>query len=162
MRSRWTRLFIQCFSHFDFSSNRIDQNFRWRTARIRFAFDDDDLPDAQLLAIFFPGAREQHQLNVALNILDGDEAHGLVGLGHIWAHVGDQPRNTNLFLVLRFVQLSREMRDDLCQRGLIRRERMIGNVKTDEFTFPIELFALIHVIDIGQCNGFRDTGHRAE
>ena len=54
------------------------------------------------------------------------------------------------------------MRDDLCECLLIWRERMIGNIKTDQLTFPIELFAFIHVVDIGQRDGFRDASDRAE
>ena len=72
---------MQRFEDFDLGPNRIHQNFRRRTASIHFAFDDDDLPDGHLLAVFVPGLGEEHEIDVALNIFDVGETHRLAGLG---------------------------------------------------------------------------------
>ena len=91
----------------DLRPNLIHQNLRRRIAGIHFAFDDNDLPDGQLVARFLPGLREEHKLDIALNIFDGDKAHRLVGLGRVRTDRGDETRHAHLFFVLRLAQADR-------------------------------------------------------
>jgi hypothetical protein len=88
-----------------------------RVALIHFAFDDDDLPDGELLAEFFPGLGEEHEFDVALNVFDGDEAHGLAGFGGVRAHDGDETRHADFFFVAGFGELTRKIADDLRECG---------------------------------------------
>ena len=87
---------------FDLRLDLIHKDFGGRVGVIHFAFDDDDLPDNHFVAELCPGLREHHKFDVALNIFDGDEAHGFACLGGVRADNGDEPRNADFFFVRGF------------------------------------------------------------
>ncbi len=87
----WALLVKSLFSRhgqLDLGADRIHQDFGRSIARVDFAFHDDDLTDGQFFAVLFPGAREKHQLDIALDVFDGGKPHRLAGLGHIRADDG--------------------------------------------------------------------------
>ena len=111
---------------------------------------------------FLPRFREKHEFNISLNIFERHKAHRLIGLRRIWTYRGDETCYPYLFFMLRFVKLARELTDNLCKGLLIGREWMIGDIKADEFTFPIQHLTLIHIADIRELDILQNAGDLTE
>ena len=109
-----------------------------------------------------PGFGEEHEFDTALDIFDGDEAHRLAGFGGVGTDDFDTARHADFFLVASFTQLRRKITDEFGQHFLVGRERVVGEVHADEFALPVEGFAAIHVLDIGQADVFDHARARAE
>src|SRR5688572_18389957 len=109
-----------------------------------------------------PCAREEDELDVSLNILERNKTHWLIGLGHVRTHSRDQTRDAYLLFVLCLTKLTREVADDLRKDLLVRCERMVRDVKADEFALPIQHLAFIYVVDIGEADLIHNACRRAE
>ena len=146
----------------EFRLDAVRQDLGRIAVGVHFSLDDDDLPDHQHLRVLLPGTGKQDQVDHALNIFDGHEAHRLAGLSLVRTDAVNQAGHAHFLLVLRFGQLTGEIADDLGELFLIGRERMIREIQADQIPFPVEHLALVHIVDFGQDDGFHNTGLRAE
>ncbi len=140
----------------------VHQDLGRAAVGVHLAFDDDDLANRQKARKLAPRSREQHQVDNALNVFDGDEAHRLAGLGLVWADVGDQPGYAHFLLMLGLRQLAGEIGDQLLEGGLVGGKRMVGDVQTNQFAFPVEHFAPVYMVHFGQLNVLGNAGSHAK
>ena len=87
-----------------------------------------DLIELQQLMKTIPGTGENHEINRALQVLQGYEAHGFASLGLVWADAADNSSHPHAFIRPGFGELSREVSDGLDKIIHNRVERMIGYV----------------------------------
>jgi len=129
---------------------------------VGLALDQQRALSADNFGLLRPGAREDDQLNDAMQVFQGREGH----FRAFFSDNGTVARNLTGYdhfaAVLGFLQLCAEMRDTFADIGHIRGKRVIGQVDAQQFMFPFKLFAAIQGGYHGQVNFLVQAFHKAE